>query len=245
MQSISEAAAHLQVGKSRLYALLKNHRIEPRKNGRRKELSDDQVEQLVQIIVAGEPPSEREPEAGTAPSSSGGPQLAEDPTAMLLVEELRGQNQVLLEQLRHEQDERKAERQERENYQQMLAALQQNNQRLLQENHRMQLELLEAPKPSRFEMEDAEAEVEESVEVNPSSEPVVAAEPVNYAPAKSSWGLGLGLGAVAAAIIFYVLTSDQGAKFFPHIQQKLVGALHLGDTNSIVPYRFDADGGVR
>ena len=245
MQSISEAAAHLQVGKSRLYALLKDHRIEPRKNGRRKELSDDQVEQLVQIIAAGEPPPEREPEAGTAPSSSGGSQLAEDPTAMLLVEELRGQNQVLLEQLRHEQDERKAERQERENYQQMLAALQQNNQRLLQENHRMQLELLEAPKPSRFEMEDAEAEVEESVEVNPSSEPVVAAEPVNYAPAKSSWVLGLGLGAVATAIIFYVLTSDQGAKFFPNIQQKLVGALHLAETPSIVPYQFDAGGGVR
>ena len=245
MQSISEAAAHLQVGKSRLYALLKDHRIEPRKNGRRKELSDDQVEQLVQIIAAGEPPPEREPEAGTAPSSSGGSQLAEDPTAMLLVEELRGQNQVLLEQLRHEQDERKAERQERENYQQMLVALQQNKQRLLQENHRMQLELLEAPKPSRFEMEDAEAEVEESVEVNPSSEPVVAAEPVNYAPAKSSWGLGLGLGAVAAAIIFYVLTSDQGAKFFPNIQQKLVGALHLAETPSIVPYQFDAGGGVR
>ena len=245
MQSISEAAAHLQVGKSRLYALLKDHRIEPRKNGRRKEISDDQVEQLVQIIAAGEPPPEREPEAGTAPSSSGGSQLAEDPTAMLLVEELRGQNQVLLEQLRHEQDERKAERQERENYQQMLAALQQNNQRLLQENHRMQLELLEAPKPSRFEMEDAEAEVEESVEVTPSSEPVVAAEPVNYAPAKSSWGLGLGLGAVAAAIIFYVLTSDQGAKFFPNIQQKLVGALHLAETPSIVPYQFDAGGGVR
>ena len=61
MQSISEAAAHLQVGKSRLYALLKDHRIEPRKNGRRKELSDDQVEQLVQIIAAGEPPPERAP----------------------------------------------------------------------------------------------------------------------------------------------------------------------------------------
>ena len=245
MQSISEAAAHLQVGKSRLYALLKDHRIEPRKNGRRKELSDDQVEQLVQIIAAGEPPPEREPEAGTAPSSSGGSQLAEDPTAMLLVEELRGQNQVLLEQLRHEQDERKAERQERENYQQMLAALQQNNQRLLQENHRMQLELLEAPKPSRFEMEDAEAEVEKPVESPLSPKPVVAAEPVNYAPAKSSWGLGLGLGAVAAAIILYVLTSDQGAKFFPNIQQKLVGALHLSDTNSIVPYRFDENGGLR
>ena len=61
----------------------------------------------------------------------------------------------------------------------------------------------------------------------------------------SSWGLGLGLGAVAAAIIFYVLIRDQGAKFFPNIQQKLVGALHLTEANSIVPYSFDEDGGLR
>jgi hypothetical protein len=61
----------------------------------------------------------------------------------------------------------------------------------------------------------------------------------------SSWGLGIGLGAVAAAIIFYVLTSDQGAKFFPHIQQKLVGVLHMTETPSIVPYQFDAGGGLR
>ena len=70
---------------------------------------------------------------------------------------------------------------------------------------------------------------------------------MEYTPrSSSSWGVGLGLGAVAAAVIFYaLLTSDQGAKFFPHIQQKLVGVLHLSDTNSIVPYRFDEDGGLR
>ena len=69
---------------------------------------------------------------------------------------------------------------------------------------------------------------------------------MEYAPrSSSSWGVGLGLGAVAAAVIFYVLlTSDQGAKFFPHIQQKLVGALHLSDTKSIVPYRYE-DGLMR
>jgi hypothetical protein len=69
---------------------------------------------------------------------------------------------------------------------------------------------------------------------------------MEYTPrSSSSWGVGLGLGAVAAAIIFYVLTSDQGAKFFPNIQQKLVGALHLTDTGSIVPYSFDQDGTLR
>ena len=69
---------------------------------------------------------------------------------------------------------------------------------------------------------------------------------MEYTPKSgSSWGLGIGLGAVAAAIIFYVLVGDQGAKFFPNIQQKLVGALHLTETPSIVPYQFDESGGVR
>ena len=98
---------------------------------------------------------------------------------------------------------------------------------------------------------DAEAsDVEDSVDINSSNptkqQSLQPAGSVNYAPARgSSWGLRLGLGAVAAAIIFYALISDQGAKFFPNIQQKLVGVLHLSDTNSIVPYHFDENGGLR
>ena len=246
MQSISEAASHLQVGKSRLYALLKDHRIEPRKNGRRKELSDEQVEQLNQIIAAGEPAPLWEPESSVEPQQPETiAQPVEEPTAMLLVEELRSQNKVLLEQLHHEQDERKAERQERENYQQMLAALQRNNQKLLQENNRLQLELLEAPKHSKFDVDSAADDVQDSVDISTTAPAASTAQPMEYTPrSTSSWGLGIGLGAVAAAIIFYVLTSDQGAKFFPNIQQKLVGALHLSDSGSIVPYRYE-DGGLR
>ena len=132
---------------------------------------------------------------------------------------------------------------ERENYQKMLMFLQQDNQHLRQQ-------LLEAPKHSRFDVDSAAEDVEDPVDINSSHsnqpQPPQPAEPVNYAPARgSSWGLGLGLGAVAAAIIFYALISDQGAKFFPNIQQKLVGALHLTEANSIVPYSFDQQGNLQ
>ena len=132
---------------------------------------------------------------------------------------------------------------ERENYQKMLMFLYQYNQHLRQQ-------LLEAPRSSRFDVDAEASDVEDSVDIN-SSNPTKQhspqpAEPLNYAPARgSSWGLGLGLGAVAAAIIFYALISDQGAKFFPNIQQKLVGALHLTEANSIVPYSFDQQGNLQ
>ena len=125
---------------------------------------------------------------------------------------------------------------------------------LQQDNQHLQQQLLEAPKYSKFDV-DAEAadvdaaDVENSVGLNPQKtiqaqlpQPV---DPVDYVPTKSSnWGLGISLCAVAAAIIFYVLASDQGSKFFPNIQQKLIGALQLTDTTSIVPYPYE-DGGLR
>ena len=129
---------------------------------------------------------------------------------------------------------------ERENYQKMLMFLYQYNQHLRQQ-------LLEAPKHSKFDVDSAADDVQDSVDISTPTPAASTAQSMEYAPrgGRSSWGLGIGLGAVAAAIIFYVLTSDQGAKIFPKIQQKLVGVLHLSDTNSIVPYRFDEDGGLR
>ena len=106
---------------------------------------------------------------------------------------------------------------------------------LQQDNQHLQQQLLEAPKYSKFDVDAEAADVENSVGLNPQKtiqvqlpQPV---DPVDYFPTKSSsWGLGIGLDAVAVAIIFYVLNRDQGAKFFPNIQQKPVGALHLMDT---------------
>ena len=160
-----------------------------------------------------------------------------------LIEALNSEIIHLKTMLSEERDDHRKEKaevvKERENYQKMLMFLQQDNQHLRQQ-------LLEAPKQSKFDVDSAADDVQDSVDISTPASAASAAQPMEYTPkSTSSWGLGIGLGAVAAAIIFYVLISDQGAKFFPHIQQKLVGALHLSDTNSIVPYRFDEDGGLR
>ena len=163
---------------------------------------------------------------------------------MRLIEALNTEITHLKTMLSEERDDHRKAKAEvvkaRENYQKMLMFLQQDNQHLRQQ-------LLEAPKHSKFDVDSAADDVQDSVDISTPTPAASTAQSMEYVPrcGRSSWGLGIGLGAVAAAIIFYVLTSDQGAKIFPKIQQKLVGVLHLSDTGSIVPYRFDEDGGLR
>jgi len=272
--TLNQARLKLHIGKDRLRKLLEECGIEPRITGRqRKVINAAQLEHLRRIVEEQQPvtiyqesPSEGSSEpaktGSEASRTSSGPvevKLPREGRDHIRVAVLEAQAELLRDQLsktenqlektelvlkEEKEDQRRKDAEFAEqttNFQKMIQFLQQDNQHLRHQ-------LLEAPRSSRF---DAAAEdVEDSVDLNPqtptkaqSQQPV---EPVNYAPKSgSSWGLGIGLGAVAAAIIFYVLVGDQGAKFFPKIQQKLVGALHLSDTNSIVPYRFDEDGGLR
>ena len=251
MLTTTKTAALLGIGKPRLYKLIDKLGLEPVEQGRSKLITAEMLEIIRNELGAQVVDNDTESMQNDAASLRNDTEsIRNDSRTMGVLEKQVTHLQKMLEDERalllHEQDVRKAERQERENYQQMLAALQQNNQKLLQENNRLQLELLEAPKHSKFDVDSAAADVQDSVDISTPTPTASTAQPMEYTPrSTSSWGLGIGLGAVAAAIIFYVLTSDQGAKFFPNIQQKLVGALHLSDTNSIVPYRFDGDGGLR
>ena len=243
MLTTTKTAALLGIGKPRLYKLIDKLGLEPVEQGRSKLITAEMLE-IIRNELGAQVVSN---DAGSIQNDT--ESIRNDSRTMEVLEKQVTHLQKMLEDERalllHEQDERKAERQERENYQQMLAALQQNNQKLLQENNRLQLELLEAPNQSKFDVDSAAADVEDSVDISTPTPATPTAQLTEYTPRSSSWGLGIGLGAVAAAIIFYVLVGDQGAKFFPKIQQKLVGALHLKDTTSIVPYQFDADGGLR
>ena len=250
MLTTTKTAALLGIGKPRLYKLIDKLGLEPVEQGRSKLITGEMLEIIRNELGAQVVNNDTESIQNDAASLRNDMEsICNDSRTMGVLEKQVTHLQKMLEDERalllHEQDERKAERQERENYQQMLAALQQNNQKLLQENNHLQLELLEAPKYSKFDVDSAAADVEDPADISTPAPVTPTLQPTEYTPRSSSWGLGIGLGAVAAAIIFYVLAGDQGAKFFPKIQQKLVGALHLTDTTSIVPYLFDQDGTLR
>ena len=251
MLTTTKTAALLGIGKPRLYKIMDKLGLEPVEQGRSKLITPEMLEIIQNELGAQVVSNDAESIQNDAASLRNDTEsIRNDSRTMEVLEKQVTHLQKMLDDERalllHEQDERKAERQERENYQQMLAALQQNNQKLLQENNRLQLELLEAPKHSKFDVDSAADDVEDSVDISTPSLAAPTAQSMEYTPRSTgSWGLGIGLGAVAAAIIFYVLANDQGAKFFPHIQQKLMGALDMTNTGSIVPYQFDGDGTLR
>ena len=272
--TLNQARLKLHIGKDRLRKLLEDCGIEPRVTGRqRKVINAVQLEHLRRIVEEQQPVTIYQEESGKGSSGPVGTGLETSRTSsgpvdvklpegqdQVRVAVLEAQAELLRDQLsktEHQLEktelvlkEEKEDRRRKDaefaeqttNFQKMIHFLQQDNQHLHQQ-------LLEAPRSSRFDVDAEASDVEDSVDINSSNptkqQPPQPADPVNYAPAKSSWGLGIGLGAVAAAIIFYVLAGDQGARLFPNIQQKLVGALHLSDTNSIVPYLFDQDGTLR
>jgi len=245
--SVQDAMAALNVNRASFYARCKKSGVKPVRQGRRSFITQEELECLGSVCMESVWQT-----SGTDRQQTDSRQTADRQTDtsdkssssdLRLIEALNTEITHLKTMLSEERDDHRKEKaevvKERENYQKMLMFLQQDNQHLRQQ-------LLEAPKHSKFDVDSVADDVQDSVDISTPSPAASTAQPMEYTQrSSSSWGVGLGLGAVAAAIIFYVLTSDQGAKLFPKIQQKLVGALHLTDTSSIVPYQFDGDGTLR
>jgi hypothetical protein len=85
----------------------------------------------------------------------------------------------------------------------------------------------------------AAAEVEDRANFSTFLESPRPAELVNYASAKSSsWGLGVGLGAITAAAMLYMVAASEWFS----AMGKVRGALQLTDSGSIVPYGMKTAG---
>ena len=84
--------------------------------------------------------------------------------------------------------------------------------------------LLQAPQNSNSDIASSPKDVQNSVDISTPTPATPAAQPLEYTlRSSSSWGRGIGLGAVAAAIILSVPACDQGAKFFQKSSRSLWG----------------------
>ena len=206
--SVQDAMAELKVNRASFYARCKKSGIKPTRQGRRSFITNEDLECLASVCMEFvRQTSGLDRQTDTSDKSSSGD--------VRLIEALNSEIIHLKTMLSEERDDHRKEKaevvKERENYQKMLMFLQQDNQHLRQQ-------LLETPKHSKFDVDSAAKDVQDSVDISTPTSAASTAQPMEYIPKRgSSWGFGLGLGAMAAAIIFYVLISYQGAKFFPNI----------------------------
>ena len=152
MTSLTQICKDLGIGKPRLYALLDRLDIKPTKAGNRRILDDEQVK-IIQAAIT--PQTDRKPTETVQdrPQTvyNRPEQTGTDRSKSELLTTLRDQVAHLKGLLANEQEERRAERQERENYQQMVMVLQGDMKQLRQQ-------LLEAPTSPTFSVSNPVAE---------------------------------------------------------------------------------------
>ena len=224
MQSLTKVAQHLKIGKARLYVTIEGLGIKPRPIGNRKMLSPEQIE-LIQSSLHPESDTDfgtesksvqtdfESAEFGTRTESSPFQNTSRTEAThqqhrsesvnnsdSKLIAALETRIQHLERLLDHEQAERQAERDERSNYQTMLGVFQQNNQKLLQDNNRLQLEMLEAPKRQKVHFESKDKEEKTTATVTPQEFKVENISPETI-PNRNSRGSLIGLGLSVAVIV--------------------------------------------
>ena len=256
MQSLTKVAHHLKIGKARLYVTIDELGIKPRPIGNRKMLTPEQIE-LIRSSIHPESETDSETESksiqtefesvefGTRTESA---QFQDVNTTesnhqqyrsesvnnsdSKLVTALETRIQHLERLLDHEQAERQAERDERANYQTMLAALQQNNQKLLQENNRLQLEMFEAPRRQEVHFESKNKEEETTATVTPQEFKVENISPETI-PNRNSRGSLIGLGlsvAVIVGVLSYGAITKGGNWLSDSLDKRISAALKVNGT---------------
>ena len=236
MQSLTKVAHHLKIGKARLYVTIDELGIKPRPIGNRKMLTPEQIK-LIRSSIHPESETDSETESksiqtefesvefGTRTESAQFQDVnitesnhqqhrseSVNNSDSKLIAALETRIQHLERLLDHEQAERQAERDERANYQTMLAALQQNNQKLLQENNRLQLEMFEAPRRQEVHFESKNKEEKTTATVTPQEFKTEDISPVTIANRNSrnssrTFGVGLSVAAIIG-VLFYAAIGD-------------------------------------
>ena len=254
MQSLTKVAHHLKIGKARLYATIDELGIKPKPIGNRKMLTPEQIE-LIRSSIHPESEIDSETESKSIQTESESvefsPGIEAEPfqdanrtelnhqqhrsesapnSDSKLIAVLENRIEHLERLLDHEQAERQAERNERANYQTMLAALQQNNQKLLQENSRLQLEV---PRRQEVRFESKEQE-EETATVSAQEFKVQDMPPetiVNRNSRSGSRAFGVGLSVAAIiGVLCYAAITQGGDWLSVSLERGISAALKVNGT---------------
>ena len=226
MPSLNQACKQLKIGRIKLFDYLEKLGIEPAVVGNAKQVSVDHVESIRLAIEKDSTPLEIKAEQSQTRLTSETKHISQSNPK--LFEQMSNEIAHLKQLLAEEKEERREERTERTNYQAMLGALQQNNQKLLQENQRLQLELLEPPKTEvKFESNQEEVtEAEESKKEEP-LDPIIASSKFG-----TNWGIGLSVMGIVAVLFIAAITTGQGSQWLPSVQEKIAAALNNNGPNA-------------
>ena len=233
MISLTETTRRLRIGKRRLYQMLEQEGITPTLKSGHKLLDQDQFNRLASALQdgqgtfsdLGQPNSSTGSTQGHngAGMASGTKQSDSNPIyepTPALMQRMSSEIDHLRELLANEQAERRAERQERENYQQMVMVLQGDMKQLRQQ-------LLEAPSTSSFSVVKPEAEPDTPVEF---TESTTRPETVTSTGRGSSFlGVGLSVAAIVG-VLFYAAITQGGEWLSSSLQQQISAALKVNGT---------------
>ena len=230
MLNLTETIQRLKIGKMRLYELFEATGVEPLVKGRSKFLTEEQfaeIEQALRSSKNSEFKSQNElrngSKTGLQPVSGHESELVK--TMAGEIEHLRQILQQERELLRHEQNERAAEREERLTYQKMLTLLQQDNQK-------MRSQLLEAPPhETHFESRKQEPETATAT-VTPQEFKAEDISPETI-PNRNSRGSLIGLGlsvAVIVGVLSYGAITKGGNWLSDSLDKRISAALKVNGT---------------
>ena len=243
--SLSETVRRLKCGKARLYRTLAELEIQPTLRGTSKLISEEDFSRIKEAFetVDSYPSSHTPYQDSTATTAAQPSQRRYNSTStaknaifkglQAQIELLKAQNTQLSALLDHEQTERRAERSERETYQQLIGALQANNQKLVGEVNRLQLEILESPRPHETHFEPRKQEPEPATAtVTPQEFKVEDIPPETIANRNSRGSLvGFGLSvAVIVGVLFYGAMTRGGNWISDSLENGISAALKVNGT---------------
>ena len=243
--SLSETVRRLKCGKARLYRILAELEIQPTLRGTSKLISEEDFSRIKEAFETVDSyPSSHTPYQDSTATTAAQPShwrynstsTAENAVSEGLqaqIELLKAQNTQLSALLDHEQTERRAERSERETYQQLIGALQANNQKLVGEVNRLQLEILESPRPHETHFEPRKQEPEPATAtVTPQEFKVEDIPPETIANRNSRGSLvGFGLSvAVIVGVLFYGAMTRGGNWISDSLENGISAALKVSGT---------------